>query len=182
MQDAIKLLSGEFYSYTDPKSNKWTIEDVALGLSHICRYAGQVKKLYSVAQHAYYVSYCVPEEFAMDGLCHDNVEAFLVDIPTPLKRMLPEYKKIEAQHEAEMFSRLGLQYPMHPEVHKADLRVFGAEVRDLQPANTNWDCLIGVEPYEAQITPWSSEKARRMFLQRYYELSWIVKRNKRAAR
>lgn len=170
MQGAIKLLSGEFYSYTDPKSNKWTIKDVALGLSHICRYAGQVKKLYSVAQHAYYVSYCGPEELALDRLCHDNVEAFMVDVPTPLKQLLPGYKEIERVHEAEMFSRLGLQYPMHPQVHEADIRVFAAEVRDLQPPGTEWACLEGVVPFEWQITPWSSEKARRMFLQRYYEL------------
>ena len=171
MKDAILLQSGEFYSYTKPKSNKFTIEDVALSLSNLCRYSGQVSKFYSIAQHAYLVSYAVDQEYALDGLCHDNVEAFMVDVPTPLKTLLPEYKMLEAQHEAEMFRRLKLEYPMNPAVHKADFAVFCAEVRDMKPKHTHWDRFntadVGHIPH---IIPWTSEKSRKMFLKRYYQL------------
>lgn len=171
MKNAILLQSGKFYSYTNPADNEFTIEDVALSLSHICRYGGQVGKFYSVAQHAYYVSYAVEDKrYELDALCHDNVEAFMVDVPTPLKMLLPDYKALEAVHEAEMFSRFGLQYPMHDSVHKADQAVFVAEVRDIKPANEHWDRYAHITPYDGQITPWTSEKARRMFLLRFYEL------------
>ena len=169
--NGVLLQSGSFYSYEKPESNDFTIEDVALSLSHICRYGGQVKKFYSVAQHAVHVSYAVQDKrYQLDALCHDNVEAFMCDIPTPLKRMLPDYKALEGIHEAEMFGRLGLTYPMHASVHQADAAVLAAEVRDLKPTNKHWDFLKEVVPYEGHITPWTSEKARRMFLLRYYEL------------
>jgi 5'-deoxynucleotidase YfbR-like HD superfamily hydrolase len=171
MRNGILLQSGRFYDYTDPAENDFTIEDVALSLSNICRYGGQVDKFYSVAQHAYYVSYAVEDKrYELDALCHDNDEAFLGDIPTPLKALLPEYQKLEHAHQADMFRRLGLQFPMHSSVHKADAAVLAAEVRDLKPASKHWDFLDAVTPYDGHITPWTSEKARRMFLLRFYEL------------
>ena len=171
MRDAILLQSGEFYSYTSPSTNVWSIEDVAAALSQICRFGGHVGKHYSVAQHAYYVSYAIEDKrYELEALCHDNVEAFMGDIPTPLKALLPDYKALEALHEAEMFKRLGLQYPMPESVHKADKAVFAAEVRDLKPAHKHWDSLSRAPAYEGHITPWSCEKARRMFLIRFYGL------------
>jgi hypothetical protein len=171
MRNGILLQSGRFYDYSDPAGNDFTIEDVALSLSNICRYGGQVDKHYSVAQHAYYVSYAVEDKrYELDALCHDNVEAFLCDIPTPLKRMLPDYKALEARHEEAMFARFGLTFPMHESVHKADGAVLAAEVRDLKPPSKHWDFLDNVQAYSGHITPWTSEKARRMFLLRFYEL------------
>ncbi len=170
----ILLASGHKFNYLTPEANEFTIEDVATGLSNVCRFGGQLGRFYSVAQHAYYVSYAIDQAYALDGLCHDNVEAFLMDIPTPLKVLLPDYKALEATHEAEMFKRLGLQYPMHPSVRKADLEVFGAEVRDLQPKGTSWDVLVGVSPYKRKIEPWSPVLAKMMFLKRYNELKGVV--------
>ncbi len=170
MKNSILLASGKFYDYLNPATNDYTIEDVATGLANVCRFGGQLPKFYSVAQHAYHVSYAIDPEHALDGLCHDNVEAFLGDCPTPLKMLLPDYRALESAHEAAMFERLGLVYPMHPSVRKADLEVFGAEVRDLQP-HRQWDGLVGITPYKRKIKPWSPKKARAMFLKRYYQLT-----------
>ena len=171
MDNAILLASGKFYSYTNPEQNDYTIEDVALSLSHICRFGGQLPHFYSVAQHAVEVSYAIEAGFELEGLLHDNVEAFLGDIPTPLKRLLPDYKAMERLHEKAMCFKFGIPYPMPKEVHKADIEVFGAEVLSMQPKGTNWDCLAGVTPYAKRIVPVSSEMAREMFLVRYYELT-----------
>lgn len=171
MDNAILLASGKFYSYTNPEQNDYTIEDVALSLSHICRFGGQLPHFYSVAQHAVHVSYAVPPEFALAGLMHDNVEAFMGDIPTPLKRMLPDYKALEKAHEEVMCRKFGVPFPMPKEVHKADIEVFAAEVLSLQPEGTYWECLEGVTPYPRVIFPMTSEGARGLFLHRYYELT-----------
>ncbi len=171
MDNAILLESGEFYSYVNPQANKWTIEDIALSLGHLCRYSGQVQKFYSIAQHCYLVSYAVDQEFALDGLLHDGVEAFMVDIPTPLKMLLPDYKQIEAEHEQEMFSRFGLEYPMNPAVKKADTELLCAEVRDMKAKHAHWDRYSHINvDHIAHIDPWTSAKATKMFLQRYYQL------------
>lgn len=182
MDNAILLASGKFYSYTNPEQNDYTIEDVALSLSHICRFGGQLPQFYSVAQHAVYVSYAVPPEFALAGLLHDNVEAFMGDIPTPLKRMLPDYKAMEKLHEEVMCKKFGIPFPMPKEVHKADIEVFAAEVLALQPTGTHWACLEGVTPFsghdcplssidEGKIVPMTSAGARYMFLDRYKQLT-----------
>lgn len=171
MQNAILLESGKFYSYLNPEQNKWDIEDIALSLSNLCRYSGQVGKFYSIAQHCYLVSYAVDQKYALDGLLHDGVEAFMVDIPTPLKVLLPDYKALEAKHEAEMFRRFGLEYPMNPAVHKADRELLCAEVRDMKTPHPHWDFANADVSHVPHIDPWTPYMARKMFLKRYYQLT-----------
>lgn len=171
MANGILLQSGAFYSYDKPEQNEFTIEDVALSLSHTCRYGGQVAQFYSVAQHAVLVSYAVKDKrYKLEALCHDNTEAFMCDIPTPLKLMLPCYKALEAKHEEAMFNRFGLEYPMPQCVHDADRAVLAAEVRDLKPENSHWDFLRDVKPYKGIVEPWDSDYAYEMFLWRFYKL------------
>jgi hypothetical protein len=170
MKEGILLLSGKVYSYDDPLSNVITIEDIAIGLSKICRYLGQVPYMYTVAQHSVYVSYAIEPEYALEGLLHDATEAVLGDCPTPLKAKLPDYKRMERLHESYMMSRFGLDYPMRPEVHVADKAVFAAEIRDLRPDDWDHYDLSGIEPFEMEIEPWPCWVAREMFLQRYQDL------------
>lgn len=167
----ILLQSGELYDYIHPENNRWIIEDVALALSNICRYGGHVEKHYSVAQHSWYVSHAVDPRYALDGLCHDIAEAFLGDIPTPLKALLKDYRDIERLHEAEAFRRLGLKYPMQSEVHEADRAVLATEVFYLKPASEHWTFLKDVSMHDVEIKPWTQKKACKMFLARYYELT-----------
>lgn len=172
MSNGILLISGQLYDYDDPGSNIITIEDIARGLSNMCRFAGQLNDFYSVAQHCVYVSHCIEEEYALEGLMHDATEAFLMDIPTPLKRILPDYKRLERLHETYVMARFGLDYPMRKEVHVADKRVFAAEVRDLRGEHENYygEYLSDVEPFEWMIDPWYPQDAEDMFLARFKEL------------
>lgn len=166
----ILLQSGRLYDYLSPETNIWTIDDIALGLSNMCRYAGQVKKPYSIAQHSVYVSYVVDQNYALDGLLHDAAEAFLTDIPTPLKALLPDYQKLEERHEAEIFKRFRLEYPMHPHVKVADMRMLKTEVMQLKTPSDHWKFLESVSATPIEIEVWSAKKARKTFLRRYYEL------------
>lgn len=171
MKNAILLESGNFYSYLNPEQNVWSIEDIALSLSNLCRFGGQIGKFYSIAQHCVLVSYIIDPEFALDGLLHDGVEAFMVDIPTPLKSLLPDYKALEEKHEAEMFRRFGLQYPMVPAVRKADGELLIAEVRDMKPAHPMWDGYGIDASHVPTITPWTAEEAWVKFMLRFDELT-----------
>ncbi|MCW1410872.1 MULTISPECIES: hypothetical protein [Rhizobium] len=49
------LASGNWFDLLDPWGSAFTIFDIAQGLSNICRYAGQCKKFYSVAEHSIHV-------------------------------------------------------------------------------------------------------------------------------
>ena len=169
-RSGILLQSGEFYDYLNPKGNKFTIEDIALSLSHICRYAGQVDEFLSVAEHSVYVSYCIDPKYALDGLMHDAVEAFMLDIPTPLKSLLPDYQALEKIHEAELFHRFGLAYPMVDDVKLADKMVLCAEIDQLKPLSGHWDDLADIIRYDGEIRCLPPYIAYELFLDRYYEL------------
>lgn len=175
MSTGILLHSGRFYNYIDPELNDYTIEDIALGLSNICRFGGQVGRHYSVAQHCYLASIWVETGYELDALLHDATEAFLCDVPTPLKNLLPEYREIEKKHEADMARRFGIQYPFVPAVKVIDQRMLAAEVRDLKVSSDHWDFLKDVVPVHTQIDPWPQDLACAMFLKRYYTLKTTTK-------
>jgi uncharacterized protein len=52
----ITLMSGTYFDFLDPAGSDFKIEDIAHGLSNICRYAGQCCRFYSVAEHCLHVS------------------------------------------------------------------------------------------------------------------------------
>lgn len=80
--------------------------DISIGviaecLSHERRYAGQSSvRFYSVAEHSYHVAMYVYRETgsrvrALSALMHDATEAYLRDIPSPLKSLMPDYTQLE---------------------------------------------------------------------------------------
>lgn len=168
---SISLFKGGFFDYSNPEASDFNIKDIALGLSHESRFSGQSDRAYFVGQHSVIVSKIVPAEHALAALMHDCAEAFLKDIPTPLKAMLPQYKEIEAQVEKAIFKKFGLAYPMHPCIKEADIRAFVTERRDLQPGIPVEDKYKDVVPLPNQIIAWDSRTCYLNFLRRFEELT-----------
>lgn len=69
--------------------------DIASGLSKVCRYSGQRPKFISVAEHSVYVSRHVPKRLAMHALFHDAAEAYMGDVPSPIKKLCQDFKDLE---------------------------------------------------------------------------------------
>jgi hypothetical protein len=164
---SIMLQSGVWFDFAAPHSSPFTIEDIAHGLSNICRYSGQCNGFYSVAEHSLLVSETVIG-FELEALMHDAAEAFLGDITRPLKQMLPEYKRIEGEVERAIFSRFGIQTPIPREVKQADLRVLAAEQRQIMPRGTD-DWLRGqdVVPAPIVVRNLPPVEAKRAWLERF---------------
>ena len=160
----IMLQSGQLFDLTSPKTNEFNIEDIAHGLSHICRFVGQAARFYSVAEHSVLVSHVVPHS-QLAALLHDAAEAFMGDVSTPLKRLLPEFHAIEERIERAIFSRFGVDWPTPPEVKLADIQVLAAEVQVLMPKN--W---LKLNPAPVKIQGLPPIEAKALFLARYYEL------------
>lgn len=104
-RDWIQTRSGVRFWLREPERSDIRLRDIAAGLSKLCRYNGQTIKFYSVAEHSYRASLLVPDEYALAALLHDASEAYLGDVSTPLKAMLPEYREIEALVQDAIYER-----------------------------------------------------------------------------
>jgi hypothetical protein len=133
VKPVIQIGSGAYFDLLNPDPATVRVEDIAAALSRLCRFTGHCRRFYSVAQHSTLVSRLVPPELARWGLYHDAAEAYLGDVASPLKRLLPDYKAIEHRVEEAVFAALGLYGPMPPEVKRADLVALAAEKHDLLP-------------------------------------------------
>lgn len=81
------------------------MEDIAHGLSMMCRYNGHTRHFYSVAEHSVIVSLLMQEldlGDPMEGLLHDATEAYMCDMPRPWKALLPDYVALEHKLETEL--------------------------------------------------------------------------------
>jgi hypothetical protein len=122
------------------------VEDIAHALSLQCRFAGHTRGLYSVGQHSLLVADYLERrgespEVVLWGLLHDASEAYLSDIPRPLKRR-PEfafYREAEARAMRAICARFGMA-PGEPSVVKhADGVLLATEARDLMaPLHPDW--------------------------------------------
>lgn len=98
----ITTYMGQHFDPTKPETDKIDIRDIAHALSLTCRGNGHVKSFFSVAQHCIN---CAMEAEArglsrrviLACLLHDAGEAYLSDVPRPLKPFMPEYLRVEEQ-------------------------------------------------------------------------------------
>lgn len=147
------------------------IEDIAHALANTCRYGGHARSFYSVAQHSVLVSRALPPNLRRWGLLHDAAEAYVGDIPRPLKRHLQGYAEIEATVMGCIAIALNLRPLVMPdEVKQVDNAIIADEAKALMPERSRtWpgaEDALGIE-----IDPWSPGKARAAFLMEYRHLS-----------
>jgi len=159
--------SGVRFWPLDPRAEEVRIEDIAHALARLCRFAGHVACAhYSVAQHSVLVSHACHPDDALWGLLHDATEAYLVDVPSPVKRApaLASYRAAERQLERVIAERFGLPLAMPPSVRLADARLLATEKRDLR---AHADGLPGAKPLTRRIEAWCAERARDEFMRRF---------------
>lgn len=76
-----------------PQAKQIRIDDICHGLAHVCRFNGQTRHHYSVAQHSLIVADIVPQEHKLHALLHDAGEAYMADIARPIKLLMIEAAK-----------------------------------------------------------------------------------------
>lgn len=156
----------------DPRSDEVFIEDIAHSLSMQCRYAGHCRRFYSVAEHSVHIArWLLPthgKEIALWGLMHDASEAYLVDVPRPVKPYLAGYKEAEAKVMAAVCERFSLPKEMPAIVHEADNCIIGDELVNLLPMA--WHERYN-EPLGVGLKCWYPEQAEDEFLATFEALT-----------
>ncbi len=131
MRTFVRTFTGKELDLLRPNPKDICIEDIAHHLAKLERYNGAGAYPYSVGQHSLFVAEILPPEYMLHGLLHDATEAYLGDVVSPLKQLLPEYKKIEQGIMAAVFTRFNLSFPRQDIIKQADKSVMAAEMHQV---------------------------------------------------
>jgi len=159
---------GKFYPL-DVRKSDIKIEDVAHALSNMCRFGGHSALFYSVAQHSVLVSRELPDGMKLQGLLHDASEAYLVDIPRPIKKLadFTEYRRIERNTQKAIYKKFKVPDRDSELLHRVDNLILATEAYYLMD-DPVWARKL--PKLATIISPWHPAKAEVMFLEEFERL------------
>lgn len=170
----IETFSGKQISYVEPDVNQICIEDISHALAHICRFNGHSVRMYSVAEHC-----CLMADYAastgkyhsyevIEVLMHDAAEAYITDIPRPLKLLLPDFKLIEERLEIKIAKRFNMLYPRDPYIKELDNRILLDEREQvMNKSQHHWNLIGATEPLGVEVRFWTPYQAKLEFMNRF---------------
>ena len=175
----ISTQSVEQFDFINPKIEDIHILDIAHALSQICRFGGHTSSFYSVAEHSINVATLLEQQGAdkitvLAGLLHDATEAYMGDMPRPIKQSLPYgdegYRnKYLMLSEFITFTRFQLNNVDWEHITSTDRNMCVSEAKQLGLWNDKW-----VEPPDPKLYfplhNWSSVEAEQLFIFNYTEL------------
>jgi len=187
MKDAwIQTYTGKMVRIFDFDESQVCIEDIAHALSRQCRFGGHCRPFYSVAEHSVRVYNLMTSMYNSLGtincytkffaLMHDAAEAYLGDMPRPIKKVCPWYGEIEEnvmqvillEFKIEHYSDVN-KFVDRDLVQLADDILLVTERRDLMTlTNENWGMARTVLPLKNTIIPYCPDEAKRLFLDIFY--------------
>lgn len=169
--------TGRLITPFTPRIDQIDIKDIAHALSMTCRFGGHCKHFYSVAEHSVHVADYMEQQrceptMVLRALLHDASEAYLGDIPSPMKRHpnFDWYVDVEREFQNKVYVKFGLS--------KADELPAYLHAIDRQMCNTEALTLIddpdwfigddGFKPLDGvKIQCWEPFTAERIFMQRF---------------
>ena len=173
----LQTVSGRRVNPFDPDPSQLDVGDIARALANICRFGGHSRVFYSVAQHSVIVSELVEQrggdaDDVFAALMHDASEAYLGDMPHPIKHrsaLGAAFKAAEEHLELALRERFRIKADV-PEIKRADRALLATERRVFSAENWHWPELDGVEPPELELVAWPPDEAAAAFARRYAEL------------
>jgi hypothetical protein len=167
---SIRTISGQYVNVFEPNPDTLLISDIAHALSHQCRFGGHLPRFYSVAQHSLLCYLIAKEEEKFDALMHDASEAYLLDMPKPIKLELPDYNIIEDNLMKILAKKFNFNYPKSPEVERVDIHLlkWEWEVIMLELPNSVYgpiDCMTPLEAKTEFLRTFEFEIGKRKKLQ-----------------
>jgi len=158
MTQWIATHSGKMFDYTNIDPTQINMDDIIYSLSNIPRFNGHTEFFYSVLQHSINVWYEIctkyPEDIELQimALLHDAPEAYISDIPGPLKSLINKSTNLLTSIEYEvtkiLWKRSGItSFALsEPKRSKADLLAIIHEY-DVRMCETEADALFKYERF-----------------------------------
>src|SRR5690348_91204 len=122
MSGWIQTYSGQAFDPESPDPNTIHIYDIAVSLSRMPRFMGHSTRFLSVAEHCVNVAEMAPYDLKLTALMHDASEAYLVDIPRPIKPLLKGYTELEDKIMRVIADKFGFEWPMPDIIKELDTR------------------------------------------------------------
>ena len=191
--NTLETVSGKKVNVSNPDPSTIEITDIAWALSRMPRFSGHSIPYvpYSVAQHCIQVmKELAPHgpEIQMYGLLHDAAEAYINDLPSPVKH-IPEIhaviKKLEDKLMLTIYEALGLRPPTEEEeaiVKIADKIQQAVEAHNfMYSRGHDWNLpKVSFKKLQEFEQPIVSVKAYDLFLNYYEILIAEIKKEKSA--
>jgi 5'-deoxynucleotidase YfbR-like HD superfamily hydrolase len=162
----IRTISRQQFPFLHPEQWRFELDDVAVPLSRAPRFVGHTKpRPYNVADHCLRVAALVPPRWRFPALMHEISEPFMGDMSSPLKQLVPGYKRHQNRIEAALLPKIGISYPLHKCIKDADRILLKAEHRQFMDGDQYVDeHMEGVLEYPYQIDPMSEKHAYEAFV------------------
>jgi hypothetical protein len=175
----IETFTGKAFHILDPKADEICIEDIAHALSLQCRYNGHTNRFYSVAEHSVALANYVFKEtggkrLARTMLLHDAAEAYVGDLPRPIKHILPQFSILEDKIFAVIAEKFDIFAKLPEYIKGLDSRILVDERSCFMGKTTNEWGTDKLCPLKVSLKGLSPEEAERAFLKRFYALSSLA--------
>jgi 5'-deoxynucleotidase YfbR-like HD superfamily hydrolase len=173
----LQTVSGRWVNPFDPDPDQIELSDIARALANQCRFGGHCRTFYSVAQHCVIASELIERhggtaDDALAALMHDAAEAYLGDLPHPIKHRSPlgaAFREAEAPLERVIRSRFSIS-DAPAAVKRIDRALLATERRAFSAETWDWPELAGVEPLDLELEAWCPDEAAQAFVRRFEEL------------
>lgn len=176
---SIQTFSGAEFFPLDPNPAHIVPEDIAHGIALKCRYTGQCKFFYSIAQHSvllhdYLADLGRDNEVLRWALMHDTTEAYLPDVASPIKKHIPTFCEIEERLMYAIATRFKMDLPIPSEIKIWDRMMYWRERLELM-IEAEWvyakQDRVNLSQNQIdtiKVEPWSLDRG---------ELEWVVRFN-----
>lgn len=165
--------TGLKFDFNDPEAHEYCLIDIAHHLSLICRYGGATKWHYSVAQHSLCMALKMWENtlnpyYALDCLIHDAAEAYVGDIKSPIKALLPQFVEVENRVDAALRKKLspfGIMGNGHAKTKEYDRRIIVDEKKQIMATSVHdWSLPPSILPLGVNILDYVANQV---------EIAWL---------
>jgi len=167
---SITTHSGLAFPFLAARSEHIVLSDIAHALSMLCRFGGHCARFYSVAEHSVLVARRCPPQHRLWGLLHDAAEAYMGDIPKPIKAVLPDVQQIEKRLLELVAARFGLIPGIPRSVIAADAAMLDYEMNILMAPHCDLTAASN-EPSDTALYCLPPEHARELFLREFKLIS-----------